>query len=537
MLNYFLYCRKSTDREDRQVYSIADQMAVMRELAKRENLNIVGQFEESRTAKVPGRPVYNDMIRRIKKGEAQGILAWKLNRIARNMVDGGEIAELLKQGIIRHVRTSQDSFLPEDNVIPMVVEFAMADQYVRDLAYDTGRGLERKALRGEYPSVAPVGYLNDTARKLVVMDRHEAPVVKKAFELYAEGNSRLEDIAEFLHKGGVRTRATMRWQSEGGRPLKRDQVSYMLANPFYIGLFRYNGEIYEGKHPPLIPKKLFDKVQEVLKERSRPRHEPENDPKPLCGLLRCGECGRSITAEEKTKKQKNGNVHAYVYYRCTKKNTVCSQPFIREEALSAELSDVMAEYALPHDWAAEMNKMADRDEREAIASSAAASQAMREEMAAIGERQKRLLAVYLDKDIEHDTYLAEKAELLDRKKSLEAEMASLRNGQVAWLEPLRDWIKDAENLAEIALTPTLTQKKLSAKKFFGSNLFLQNRSILVTPTTLTDALRASRQNFSENDLVSPLVRVNGIEPLTSVLSGQRSTTELIARCCAGTAES
>ena len=201
--------------------------------------------------------------------------------------------------------------------------------------------------RGEYPSVAPLGYLNDVARKVIIKDKREAPVVIKTFELCAEGNSRLEDLSMFLFKGGIKTRATNRWRSEGGRPLSRDQVSAMLSNPFYMGFFRYAGELYEGKHPALISKKLFDKVQEVLKERGRPHHEAENDPRPLCGLLRCGECGRSITAEEKVKTQKNGNVHTYVYYRCTKKGTVCSQPFIREEALVAELSTVMGQYALP----------------------------------------------------------------------------------------------------------------------------------------------------------------------------------------------
>jgi hypothetical protein len=87
----------------------------------------------------------------------------------------------------------------------------------------------------------------------------------------------------------------------------------------------------------------------------------------------------------------------------------------------------------------------------------------------------------------------------------------LQKGQVAWLEPLRDWIKDAENLTETALTPTLTQKKLSAKKFFGSTLFLNNPLVVVTPTTLSDALRASRKNFSEKTLCTSLVPRERIE--------------------------
>jgi site-specific DNA recombinase len=509
---YFLYVRKSTDLEDRQVRSIEDQLAVLRALAKEQGFHVVREFTEKETAKKPGRPIFNDMMKLIESGEAQGVLCWKLDRLSRNPVDGGQISWLLQQNIIQHIRTYEKDYRPIDNVVMMAVELGMATQYVIDLAQNTKRGLHEKAKRGEYPSVAPLGYLNDVARKVIVKDRREAPVVIKTFELCAEGNSRLEDLSLFLFKGGIKTRATNRWRSEGGRPLSRDQVSAMLSNPFYMGFFRYAGELYEGKHPALVSKKLFDKVQEILKERGRPRHEPENDPKPLCGLLRCGECGRSITAEEKIKRQKNGDVHTYVYYRCTKKNTICSQPFIREEALVAELSDVMGQYALPHDWAAELRAMADKDEREAVQSTATASQATREEITAIEKKFRLLLEARLEEDIDRDTYREQKAELLSRKKSLEEKIAGLSKGHVAWLEPLRDWIKDAENLGETALTPTLSLKKSLARKFFGSNLSLLGRKILITPTTLSDALRASRLNFSQKTLCTSLVPSVGIEP-------------------------
>ncbi len=510
--NYFLYARKSTDVEDKQVRSIEDQLTVLRALAKQEGLHIKEEFTEKRSAKSLGRPVFNDMMARIEKGEAQGIICWKLDRLARNMEDGGSIIERVLQSVISHIRTFERDYYPTDNVLLMCVEFGIANQYSLDLAANTKRGLHEKVKRGEYPSVAPVGYRNDTARKLVVMDRREAPIVREAFELYAENNSRLEDVAMFLHKGGIKTRATNRWKSEGGKPFKRDQVSFMLSNPFYIGLFRYDGELYEGKHPPLISKKLFDNVQEVLRERSRPRREPENNASPLCGLVRCGECGMSITAETKTKKQKNGNVHTYTYYRCTKKKGVCSQPFIREEELASQLSAIMGEHALPHNWAAELRAMAGKDEREALKASAAASQATRDEISAIEKKLHILLEVRLEEAIGKEQYQEQRAELLLRKKGLEEKMADISKGIVVWLEPLRDWIKDAENLGETALTPTLTQKKLSAKKFFGSNLFLNNRSLVLTPTTLNDALRASRKIFSENNLVSTLVPGVGLEP-------------------------
>jgi hypothetical protein len=172
----------------------------------------------------------------------------------------------------------------------------------------------------------------------------------------------------------------------------------------------------------------------------------------------------------------------------------------------------MAQYALPHEWAAELNKMADEDERKAAQSTATASQATKEEIMAIEKKLRLLLEARLEEDIDRDTYREQKAELLSRKKGLEEKMAGLSKGHVAWLEPLRGWIKDAENLTETALTPTLSLKKSSAKKFFGSTLFLKDSRILITPATLNDALRASRLNFSEKTLCTSLVEAGGIGP-------------------------
>ena len=92
---FFLYARKSTDTEERQVRSIDDQIAELKELAKKENLEVVKIFIEKQTAKKPGRPIFNEMLSRIEKGEAEGILAWHPDRLARNSVDGGKIIWLL----------------------------------------------------------------------------------------------------------------------------------------------------------------------------------------------------------------------------------------------------------------------------------------------------------------------------------------------------------------------------------------------------------------------------------------------------------
>ena len=103
-MKYFLYIRKSTDEDDRQVLSLESQEAELNEFATREHLHIVETFRESQTAKEPGRIVFNEMLARVERGEADGILAWHPDRLARNSVDGGRIIFLVDSEKIKGLK-------------------------------------------------------------------------------------------------------------------------------------------------------------------------------------------------------------------------------------------------------------------------------------------------------------------------------------------------------------------------------------------------------------------------------------------------
>src|SRR3989338_9096095 len=238
-MRYFLYARKSTDTEDKQVLSIEAQLSELRTLARRDGLDVVEEFVEKRSAKTPGRPVFEEMMRRVERGEAHGIVCWKIDRLSRNPADSGRISWLLQQSTIQKIITHDKAYFPHDNVLLMSVEFGMANQYIRDLSVNVKRGLRQKARMGIYPSSAPLGYLNDPYTKTIAVDRRKAPFVRKAFELYAKNESRLEDIANFLFQHGIKTGAPRGWSKGGGRPLKKDQISFLLFNPFYYRHFKY----------------------------------------------------------------------------------------------------------------------------------------------------------------------------------------------------------------------------------------------------------------------------------------------------------
>src|ERR1700756_5250205 len=123
MPGYFIYCRKSSEAEDRQVLSIESQTNEMKQLAAKLNVPIVDILTESKSAKAPGRPVFNDMMQRLYRGEAAGIICWKLDRLARNAVDGGSIIWAIKQHGIKVMTPAQNYSHEEDNIILMYIEF------------------------------------------------------------------------------------------------------------------------------------------------------------------------------------------------------------------------------------------------------------------------------------------------------------------------------------------------------------------------------------------------------------------------------
>jgi len=306
MKNLFLYARKSTDVEDKQVLSIDAQINELREFAEREQIKIVAELIEKQSAKTPGRPIFNSMLSRIEAGEAEGILAWHPDRLARNSVDGGRIIYMLDTNKIKTLKFPRSWFenTPQGKLM-LHSDFGFSKYYVDSLSENTKRGLREKVRRGEYPGPAPIGYINDYRTKRVFVDRERAPIVKEAFERYAAGTETQETLREFFGKHNVRSRT--------GKLLGNTTISNLLSNPLFYGHFRYGGEVYEGKHEPIITKKLFDEVQAVINERWRysPKFIKAPTQKAFMGLLHCAECGCAITAEIQK---------GHTYYRCTKRS-------------------------------------------------------------------------------------------------------------------------------------------------------------------------------------------------------------------------
>jgi len=463
MDKYFLYIRKSTDENDRQILSLEAQEVELLEFAEKERLNVIDTFRESQTAKEPGRAVFNNMLDRIEKGEADGILAWHPDRLARNSVDGGKIIFLIDSEKIKFLKfptfwfeaTPQGKFM-------LNIAFGQSKYFVDNLSENTKRGLRQKLRRGEMPGYAPLGYLNDLRTHTIIKDNKRFRLVKKIFELYSTGNYSLKDLRNKIFDIGLLTRK--------GKMPSISMVQNILQNPFYYGIFRYNNELHQGKHKPMITKKLFDKCQEVLSDRSRPQKRKIKE-FAFRGLLFCGECGCAITSET----QKGHN-----YYRCTKKRNKCSQPYIREEVLTEQINEQIQKVSLPLSWANRMIMELDKDKEQEAKDKAVFAQNLKSQIKEHEEILDKLLDAHLQDTITREEYIAKKQKILNQKIEISEKLKDFEQNGNHWLEPCKNFIFEAKQAKIIALQENLFEKRDFLKKI-GSNRILRERKVYINP--------------------------------------------------------
>ncbi len=456
-MNYFLYARKSTDEDDRQMLSIESQLDELRELAKKEGIQIVREFVESMSAKAPGRPVFDKMVKEIERGHAEGVISWHPDRLARNAVDGGRIVHLLSTGYLKALKfptfwfenTPQGKFM-------LNIAFGQSQYYVENLTENVWRGIRQKLRRGEYPSRAPVGYLNDTKAHTVIVDESKAPLVRRLFESYATDRYSASDLCGLAKEWGL--------TSLNGKEIRPNRMSTLLADPFYVGMFKYQGEIYDGAHPPIVPNSLFEQVQRIHKRRGGPEREKRSDGFPLLGLFVCGVCGGAITAE----RQKG-----HAYYRCTKKmGSPCDLKFIREEVFADELRSYTRSVSLSDEGAAVVNSIIDaweKDERTASAEGLAREQAR---LADTEARLNRLLDIYLEGSLAREEYAARKEGLLRDKADAKEKIAHIQAKGAVWLEPARAFVNRANMAEKLSFSDDLAGIR-DFLKIAGSNLRLE----------------------------------------------------------------
>ena len=471
MLKYFIYCRKSSEDEDRQMLSIDAQLSELKAIASKNGTAVVGTFTESKSAKEPGRAVFNDMLRRIESGEANAILSWKLDRLARNFDDGGKIIGLLQRGVIQEIRTFEKTYLPADNVLTIAVEFGMANQYVRDLSVNIRRGIREKIRRGIFCGKAPVGYVNEPRLRTIEPHPEKFGKLKVLLERFATAKLSLTAFSKELTAAGI-------VGDRSKKPIVISAVEYLLRNPFYYGVFAHCGELHQGSHLPMISKKTYDDIQKALVTVGKPRHQRDEKKFLFRNFATCDLCGYSITAERHIKK----SGLRFLYYRCThkgKEQRCEARSFIREEKFAEEVKRNARLVIIPDEWKEKFLARIETWENEASNEKQQKIDRLKSELTSLKAKIDRINDGFTEGAFDVAEFKELKNPLVPQKAALEEQINVLERSKANRLEPLRKWVFEA-NTANI---PVSNDNWLEMKSFLGnvgSNRLLRAQTLTVT---------------------------------------------------------
>ncbi len=455
---FFIYTRKSTDDKDRQVRSISDQLAELKELALKEQIEVVDIFVEKQTAKIPGRPVFNEMMLRMEAGEASGILAWHPDRLARNSVDGGKIIYLVDTGVIVEMKFPTFWFDPTpQGKFMLSIAFSQSKYYVDNLGENIKRGKRNKVKEGIWPQMSPLGYRNENGK--IVVDGDIAPLIKKTFEAYATGNFTLREVRDKFNALGLKRKS--------GRELAVSNYQKLLKNPIYTGLMRYNGEIFEGKHEPIISKKLFDSVAEVMSRKSKPKSRGLKGYL-YRGFFRCGECSCFITTET----QKGHN-----YLRCTKRKNPCEQKYVREELITSQIQEEIKKVSLPLDWVNWMIAENAKDRQSEVQSSTLFADSIKAEISLLDSKIEKLMSAYLESALSLEEYREAKNKLVGQNQLLKEKLSVFEQKANNRFELTEKFLKYNMELAN----DRTDEENLHLFKKVGSNFVMEARTVLFEP--------------------------------------------------------
>jgi len=353
------YIRVSTEEQASHGYSIDVQKEFLQDYAKGHKLKVVRQFVESESAYKPGRPEYAKMLSYLAEHRTvTAVLCYKVDRLSRNITDYAHLVEELGVDVL-----SATEQFPSNASGRLMgdMQAAYSRYYSAQLSERVKPAMEKKARQGIYPSFAPVGYLNDRETKTLTVDPERAPMIRELFERYAQGEISLRALVIWAKKRGLRTR-------QGG-VLARAALHKLLTNPIYCGVVRWGSVTAPGIHEPIVPRHVFDRVQDVLHGRGRSQTKHRFA---FRGLLRCGHCGCQITATLAKGR--------YTYYHCTQGKGKCSQPYVREDRLAQRLAPVVDGVQVPEDVAAQLIEAIRKNEKRRTATLDSRLKTLRQEI-------------------------------------------------------------------------------------------------------------------------------------------------------------
>ena len=459
MTTCFGYTRVSTAKQGEGA-SLEAQKDAITHYATKNGLKITDWFEEKETAAKTGRPVFNQMVRKLKAGRAGGLIVHKIDRSARNFRDWALIGDLADLGVQIHFATETLDFGSRGGRLAADVQAVVAADYIRNLRDETIKGLQGRLNQGLYPYKAPLGYLDTGRGNPKEPDPKLRRCIVDAFELYSTGRYSLRSLQTELVARG--------YKGHNGKPISRSSIENVLNNPFYAGIIRIKrmGDTYPGIHKALISPDLFERVQKIKDDKSVKKVTKHAFT--YRKLIRCAECGYTLSGE----RQKGR-----VYYRCH--TSSCPVRGFREDRLEKTVHRFLKNCAWTEDSKTEAEKSLsqwyqrkDTLQRERMEIDLQIDQ--------LNAKLDRLTDAFVDRVIDRETMTKRRQAYLLEVKALEVKKEELGKSGSELRHLLRffELLNDVATLYKIALA----HEKREMVELLTSNLLANAESLSAEPS-------------------------------------------------------
>jgi site-specific DNA recombinase len=337
-------------------FSIPAQREACKRKAQSLDTAVIEEFvERGESAKTADRPELQRMLAYVAEHSIKYVIVHKVDRLARNRADDVAINLALKQAGVELVSVSENIDQTPSGLLLHGIMSSIAEFYSRNLATEVIKGCVQKAKTGGTPGRAPIGYLNvrrsENGREVraVEVDPVRGPLMAWAFETYATGEWTIRRLLAELTARGL---ATTPGPRSPGKPLAVSHLHKLLRNPYYMGMVRYRGVVYAGKHKPLVTAEVWHEVQKHLSAKYLTGEKDREHLHYLKGSIYCGQCGARLIVNHA-----KGNGGTYPYFICGGRQrdpASCKQRAVRIEQVEAATVAYYATVQLPADEVARL---------------------------------------------------------------------------------------------------------------------------------------------------------------------------------------
>ena len=307
-LSCAVYTRVSTDNQAEVEFNSckAQEEKIISFIKSQENMEVLKVYSDPGfTGANINRPALTKMVQDIKQNKINLVISYKIDRLTRSPKDFYQLIELFEKYNVDFISVTErfDTSTPSGRLLRNIM--LTFSQFERELTSErTKDKMLQRAQKGMWNGgIVPVGY--KTVNKKLVIDKKGAETVHDIYESYINNRS-IAKIYNNLITDDIK--------ANNGLPLSKSRIYNILRNPIYIGKIKYDGQLLQGNHKPIISEDIFNIAQKIHKKKVRKLRLYKKYS--LAGLIKCKECGSYMTPCY-TNKNKKGNMKRYYYYRCT----------------------------------------------------------------------------------------------------------------------------------------------------------------------------------------------------------------------------